>query len=151
MKNIVVVDIDGTLSKVGDRLKYLKHEPVDWDSFYDSCFEDEPIREIIDLVKFLRGKYMIVYCTGRRESVREITKRWLAKHIQGNEFAILDDFLIMRPNDDKRHDIHVKPEQLIKSGWDINRIAFVLEDRDSMVKKWREMGIKCLQVAEGDF
>ena len=151
MKNIVVVDIDGTLSKVGDRLKYLKQEPVDWDRFYDSCFEDEPIPEIINLVKSISHKYQIVYCTGRRESVREITKKWLARHMYGNDFLMLNDFLIMRPDGDNRHDIHVKPEQLMKAGWDLKRVAFVLEDRDSMVKKWRELGVKCLQVAEGDF
>lgn len=31
------------------------------------------------------------------------------------------------------------------------RVAFILEDRNSMVKKWRELGFKCLQVADGDF
>ena len=30
----VVVDIDGTLSKVGERLKYLQQDPPDWDRFY---------------------------------------------------------------------------------------------------------------------
>ena len=50
MKRIVVVDIDGTISQVGERLKYLKQEPKDWDSFYNDCFEDEPIEEMIDLV-----------------------------------------------------------------------------------------------------
>jgi hypothetical protein len=43
MKFIVIVDIDGTISKVGDRIKYLKQDPKDWESFYKDCFEDEPI------------------------------------------------------------------------------------------------------------
>lgn len=152
MDKIVLVDIDGTISKVGERLKYLQQKPIDWDSFYNSCFEDEPIDEIIDLVKHLSKKYQIVYCTGRRECVRDITKKWIQKHIHGNELALLfDDFLIMRPNGDKRHDTETKPDQLLKSGWKIDAIAFVLEDRNSMVKKWRDMGLKCLQVAEGNF
>ena len=71
MKRIVVVDIDGTISQVGERLKYLKQEPKDWDSFYNDCFEDEPIEEMIDLVYslYLQG-YQLVFCTGRRESCR---------------------------------------------------------------------------------
>jgi hypothetical protein len=59
--------------------------------------------------------------------------------------------ILMRPDGDKRHDTEVKPEMLNKFGVDLNEIAFVLEDRNSMVAKWRELGLKCLQVADGDF
>jgi hypothetical protein len=34
MQRTVVIDIDGTISYVGERLKYLQQEPKDWDSFY---------------------------------------------------------------------------------------------------------------------
>jgi hypothetical protein len=145
-KNIVVVDIDGTISKVGDRLKYLQQNPTNWDSFYESCFEDDPIIEIVELVKHLEKKYQILYCTGRRESVRKITVNWIDNFIGSNYIAIL-----MRPNGDKRHDTEVKPEMLNKFGIELDNVAFVLEDRNSMVNKWRELGLKCLQVADGDF
>lgn len=46
-KGIVICDIDGTISRVGDRLKYLQQNPKDWDSFYNDCFNDEPIREMV--------------------------------------------------------------------------------------------------------
>lgn len=150
MKNIIIVDIDGTLSKVGDRIKYLQQSPKDWDSFYSACFEDEPIQEITDLVRFLGGFHRVVFCTGRRESVRKETLKWLHCHLPG----IVDEEesdLLMRPNKDHRHDTLVKPEQVEKAGIDLNDIAFVLEDRNSMVAKWRELGLKCLQVADGDF
>ena len=146
MGNIVIVDIDGTISKVGDRLKDLQQEPKDWDAFYNSCFEDEPIAEIVSLVNLLNVNYEIVFCTGRRESVKGITIEWI-----GRNFVYLDFQLIMRPNGDFRHDTIVKPEQLEKAGIKLSDVAFVLEDRNSMVKKWRELGVKCLQVAEGDF
>jgi uncharacterized HAD superfamily protein len=145
MKKIVVVDIDGTVSKVGERLKYLKSKKPNWDKFYDSCFEDEPIQEVIDLVKVLEKNYDIVYCTGRRESVRAITHNWLINR------GLLVDKLLMRPNEDKRHDTEVKPEQLSNAGILLQEIAFVLEDRDTMVAKWRGLGLKCLQVNYGDF
>jgi hypothetical protein len=57
----------------------------------------------------------------------------------------------MRKNDDHRHDTEVKPELLRENGIGLETIAFVLEDRNSMVKKWRDLGLICLQVAEGDF
>ena len=50
-KNIVVVDIDGTIAKVGDRLKYFQQEKKDWDSFYEHCDEDEPIKDMCRLVE----------------------------------------------------------------------------------------------------
>lgn len=145
-KNIVIVDIDGTISKVGDRLKYLQQTPTDWDSFYGACFEDEPINEVIELVKHLGKKYQILYCTGRRESVRKITTDWIDRFVGAKYMMIL-----MRPDGDKRHDTEVKPEMLNKFGIGLDEIAFVLEDRNSMVTKWRKLGIKCLQVADGDF
>ena len=45
MKHIVVVDIDGTIAQIGDRLKYITHQnPKDYDAFYDHC--DEDIKEM---------------------------------------------------------------------------------------------------------
>lgn len=146
MKNIVVVDIDGTIAKVGDRLKYLQQAKKDWDSFYEHCDEDEPITDIIDVVQALYwDDYKIVFCTGRRESVRFKTVVW----IQKNCFSKFD--LLMRPDGDHRHDTEVKPELLANAGVSPKEVLCILEDRDSMVAKWRELGYRCLQVAEGKF
>jgi hypothetical protein len=143
-KEIIIVDIDGTIAKVGDRLKYLLMYPPDYDKFYASCFDDEPIQEMVDLVDNLQGAYRLVFCTGRREEVRDVTEKWLHRN------GLFGD-LLMRPNKDHRHDTEVKPEQLINSGIKLQEIAFVLEDRDSMVKKWRSLGLRCLQVDYGNF
>ena len=62
MKRTVIVDIDGTISKVGDRLKFLKQTPKDWDSFYNDCFEDEPILEIIDLDELRKKPHKSSVC-----------------------------------------------------------------------------------------
>jgi phosphoglycolate phosphatase-like HAD superfamily hydrolase len=152
MRKIVIVDIDGTISKVGERLKYLKQEPKDWDSFYKDCFEDEPIPAIIELVKNLdKAGYLIIFCTGRREQCRAKTIMWLRRYM--GKFAY--NAMFMRANNDEREDWEVKPEMLDnilrRSKIDKRQIAFILEDRTSMVKKWRELGYTCLQVADGDF
>lgn len=150
-KNIVIVDIDGTISKIGERLKYLQCEPKDWDSFYNDCFNDEPIPEIIMLVEALhKAKHQIVFCTGRRESVEGKTIEWIEKFI-GLDFFHYDYLLLMRADNDRRPDVEVKPELLRNAGIDFNEILFVLEDRDCMVKKFREMGLKCLQVTDGNY
>lgn len=147
MRKVIIVDIDGTISKIGERLKYLQQEPKDWDSFYNDCFEDEPITETCLLIETLSFAYDIVFCTGRREMCREKTVKWLNKYmsdVDANEYLLL-----MRPDNDHRHDTEVKPE-LIKN-INPNSIKFIFEDRNSMVKKWRELGFTCFQVADGDF
>ena len=151
-KNIVVVDIDGTIAKVGDRLKYLQQEKKDWDSFYEHCDEDEPIEDMVRLVSdFYEWGYNIVFCTGRRESVREKTRDW----IKDNLYMEYQYDLLMRKDKDWRHDTEVKPELLAKWMWcnkvEPSDIYLILEDRDSMVAKWRELGYRCLQVSEGKF
>ena len=105
----VIVDIDGTISKVGDRLKYLKQSPPDWDSFYEACDEDEPIQVVCDIVNKLSKTYEIVFCTGRRESVREKTLDFLVENLW---YASNGAFLLMRRDGDFRHDTEVKPELL---------------------------------------
>ena len=147
-KNIVVVDIDGTIAKVGDRLKYLQQEKKDWDAFYEHCDEDEPIKDIIELIELMQiHEYNIVFCTGRRESVRKKTEYWLFKNI----WCLREYKLLMRKDGNWRHDTEVKPELLQKAGITPDKVYFILEDRDSMVAKWRELGYRCLQVADGKF
>lgn len=144
-KNLIVVDIDGTISKVGDRIKHILGDVKDWDTFYSRCGEDDPIYAIIDLVVYMSRSFDVVFCTGRMENTRNITENWIAKHFPA-------DFrysLFMRPDGDYRHDIIVKP-QLI-SLLDKTQIKYILEDRNTMVAKWREMGFTVLQPSDGDF
>lgn len=147
-KNIIVVDIDGTIAKVGDRLKYLQQEKKDWDAFYEHCDEDESIEDMCRLVEdFYEWGYHIVFCTGRRESVREKTREWIKQHLAiGWNYGLL-----MRKDKDWRHDTEVKPELLTKAGGTLDNVYLILEDRDSMVAKWRELGYRCLQVTDGKF
>lgn len=150
MGKYVVVDIDGTVSIVGDRVKHLSEKPCNWDTFYARCGEDEPNKPIVQLVKnIMLSGYDVVYMTGRRDTEYKTTMIWLDK------FTICSPFIYMRKNGDFRHDTEVKPElmdQFFKdTGSNKGDISFILEDRNSMVKKWRELGYTCLQVAEGDF
>jgi hypothetical protein len=146
---MIIVDIDGTVSKVGDRINCITNGNKDWDSFYARCVEDEPIQTIIDLVYnlFICG-HDIIFCTGRSESVRKETLAWIYENFP-KKFMVTD--LLMRPNGDYRHDTETKIESCSNSGIMLQEIEFVLEDRNSMVEKWRSLGVTCLQVADGDF
>lgn len=139
----IVVDIDGTIAQVGDRLKCL--ETKDWDTFYARCSEDTPIKPIIDLVKMLAETYCIIFLSGRRESCRVDTTKWLG------EQGFFHYHLLLRGDKDHRHDTVAKPEKLLDYLGSYDDVGYVLEDRDSVVEKWRELGLTCLQVAKGDF
>jgi hypothetical protein len=150
----IIIDIDGTIAKPGDRLKFIQGPNKDWDAFYEACFDDEPIMTIIELIRLLNRSYELVFCTGRRESVRTKTADWLLDHVYLNGGAPTECMkakLLMRANNDYRHDAIVKPELLKNAGIEVTDVAFILEDRNAMVTKWRELGFTCLQVADGDF
>ena len=147
MRNIIVCDIDGTIAKVHpDRLKYIQGEKKDWDAFYGMCGMDEPYTDIIRLISELSLTHEIYFCTGRTEKVRELTYMWINAHYKGKINGLL-----MRNEGDKRHDTISKPEMLKELDLTQDKVHFILEDRNSMVKKWRELGYRCLQVQEGDF
>lgn len=141
---MIVFDMDGTLSIVGDRIKYLQQDPKDWDAFYVACDQDEPNTPIMRLCRILQSHDTIKIVTGRRESVREKTLQWLEKY----GVYIPSKNLHMRKDGDYRHDTLVKPELIEPFA---SQVDVIFEDRHSMVKKWRELGYTCLQVADGDF
>lgn len=152
MDKFVIVDIDGTIAKVGERLKYITQTPKDYEAFYNACDEDEAITPITELVDTLTCYYYIVFCTGRKEYCYEKTYKWLKNYM---DIDIENTPLLMRSKDDNRHDVEVKPELLFRwmreNHYTQENIAFILEDRTSMVNKWRELGFTCLQVANGDY
>jgi len=147
----IIVDIDGTIAKISEeRLAILNKKPIDYDAFYRCDFtKDEPIEVICNIVQdaISLGIYKIAFCTGRREEVREETEYWLANQ-QGFFYK---NKLLMRKNNDIRSDDITKPELLKNAGYTPDNVAFILEDRTRMCKKWRELGFTCLQVAEGNY
>ena len=141
---IMIFDLDGTLSIVGDRTKYL-HQG-EWNAFFEACDQDEvnePIASIYHAL-FLANTHLLKIVTGRCESVRQKTLSWCEDH----GIYIHAENLHMRQKEDFRHDIIVKPELIEPFK---NEIECIFEDRNCMVAKWRELGFCCLQVAEWDF
>lgn len=146
----IIVDIDGTIANCSHRTHFLGSTPKDWDSFYEACDGDSPYKDMLKLVHELYcAEYNILFCTGRRENIRVKTLKWLKDNIVW--FSIHNEQLLMRKDGDYRHDTVVKPEMLSNEGIMLQEIFLVLEDRNSMVKKWRELGLRCLQVADENF
>ena len=149
-KNIVIVDIDGTISKIGKRDKYLIKEPKDWDSFYKDDFDDEPIKEMIELVELLSKKYSIIFCTSRKEIIRDKTQLWIIKNFSFKS-GLWDSPILMRKISDNTSDPISKINALKEAKINLNNIAFVLEDRTCNVEMFRSLGLICFQVTDCKF
>lgn len=150
MTKTVIVDLDGTVADLSHRLHFIgaKYGPKYWDEFYAACGMDEPITEMVELVKLLRYTYDIVFVTGRPERSRDASVAWIKRHIY--EDGRMPPVLYMRKDKDYRSDDIVKREIWFNHLRD-TEIAFVLEDRARVVKMWRELGLRVLQVADGEF
>ena len=141
-RKAIIVDTDGTIATHYDSKGNQLREHHD----YAQVGIDLPVPEIIHLVQMYEYRgYHIVIVTGRMDHCRKETIEWL---IDNNvEF----DELFMRKFKDFRPDNIVKSEiyeAYIEEQYDVE---FVLDDRDRVVKMWRDRGLKVLQVAEGDF
>jgi len=143
---LIVCDIDGTIAEPGERLKYLEKDPPDYESFYRDSFMDEPIKAICDLVHELEAHHEIIFCTGRTDIVRSKTENWIIENIGIEDFTLL-----MRNSGDERHDTIVKPELLSEHSLSPDNVWFIIEDRNCVVKKWRELGYTVIQPREGEF
>lgn len=135
MPTAILCDIDGTLAHMVGRSPY-DGSRVDEDKL------DETIARLLDR---LNDKYKIILMSGRESSCRYATEEWLKKH------NIYYDHLFMRPEVDGRKDSVVK-EELFKMFVEPNyNVEFVLDDRNQVVEMWRSLGLKTLQVADGNF
>ena len=147
----IIVDIDGTLALRNDR------SPFD----YTKVGEDSPEFRMCNLIKALiesEELYTVFFLTGREDidNCRELTAEWLANNVYPglsmNGLVPEENWeLIMRPEGDHRSDEIVKKElweRWIKPWYDV---VAVFDDRDRVVKMWREEGLLCLQPYYGDF
>ena len=147
MKKAIIVDIDGTLADVEHRVHHVNKDQKDWKAFHDSMDQDRLNHWCAKLIEAMKHQgFDILFVTGRDEDYREKTQTWMKQH------QIQYDKLFMRAAVDFRSDSEVKKqiyEQEIKPFWEV---SFVVDDRLSVVKMWREeLGLVCLQCDWGDF
>lgn len=144
----LICDLDGTLCNAKHRIHHIEKNPKDWKSFFESARSDETNMWCLELMGSMRRSgYRILFVTGRGEEDRDLTERWLHDNvpwfIKYGESA--HPGLLMRPAGDRRPDYEVKAEiyrELIEPKY---HVLFVVEDRGSVVRMWRELGLTVLQ------
>ena len=133
----ILVDIDGTVALHGTR------SPFDETRVH----EDRPNRPVIRaVVAMCVANHALIFMSGRSESCRAATEDWLRRHV-----SPAWDGLYMRAAGDFRKDSVVKAELFdrhVRDRWDVQA---VFDDRDQVVRMWRDLGLTVFQVADGNF
>lgn len=147
-KKDIIFDIDGTLANCEHRQAFLRVKPRNWKAFKNAIHLDTPRHDIIWFANILYSiGNRIIIATARSEDEREATEKWL------KDVAELTCFekIYMRETGDYRDDAIVKMEILEQMRNDGYNPTVVFDDRDRVVKAWREAGLCCLQVNYGNF
>lgn len=145
----ILCDLDGTLALMGDR------------SPYDAsrCDElDKPNWPVIECVKAMYARGVkVIFFSAREDKDRAPTQRFIDKWVLTDD---VDDSLkqipiqyqlFMRPTGDQRNDGIMKEIMFNEHIRGKYNVRFILDDRDRVVSKWREMGLTAFQVAPGNF
>lgn len=130
----IIVDMDGTLSEMGDRSPY-DGDRVD----EDTCHEH--VKMVVNNYKDRYGPLANVFVFSAREDkgkCREKTLKWL------NDNNVLYDQLVLRKEKDHRRDWIVKYEMFNENVRDKFNIKLVLEDRAQMLRYYDRMNLPVL-------
>ena len=173
MKKTVIFDLDGTLAIIEKRRiksgSPTGNKPVqakmDWDVFFaaENIQLDEPNHPVIKMAQmFHNDGFKIVIFSGRNDRSFHTTKEWLEK------FDVPFDLLVLRPDkfqadpwpiangNPATKAMRFMPDEILKKEMldtfvDIDDVFLVVDDRDKVVKMWRDLGLNTFQVAPGNF
>lgn len=139
----IIVDVDGTLAHgVKGNGREGHRGPFEWHKVKDDTV-DEAVKGIVN--RYYLDGYRIIIVSGRDGVAYQDTFDWL----QYNNVCF--NYLYTRAVGDNRNDAIFKQEIFDLHIRDKYNVKLVLDDRDRVVKMWRSLGLKVLQVAEGDF
>tara|TARA_R100001443_G_scaffold34099_1_gene47891 strand:- start:4053 stop:4562 length:510 start_codon:yes stop_codon:yes gene_type:complete len=167
-KKTVIFDLDGTLANIDVRRdKSMKpNGKLDWEIFAapNSIKNwDTPNEPVIKMAQmFHQDGFKIVIFSGRNDRGFDATVDWLVW------WDVPFDLLVMRPDKFKdkswpiadgnpaTFDMRFMPDEILKKKMldtfvDIDDVFLVVDDRDKVVKMWRDLGLNTFQVAPGDF
>jgi predicted kinase len=135
----ILVDVDGTLAHMGT-----KRKAFDWDKVgLDTV--DEMVRAVVNswaVQSLTTEDRRVIVLSGRDGVCRSETEQWLRNN------SIVFDTLIMREPNDMRKDTIVKEEIFWRDIANNYDVQFVIDDRPSVCRMWRELGLKVFQVGD---
>lgn len=172
----VIFDLDGTLADVSDRRALAEERQAsfvkplqrngetnhlykkrvaqenknEWWKVWqdpDNIKLDKPNKPVVALCKLIKEFWgcAIIITSARTDRNMRVTKDWLSQH------NIYYDEIIMRPDGDFTPDNKFKSRVLKNIILPYYEPQVVFDDRNQVVRMWRDKGIPCFQVADGDF
>lgn len=133
LEEAIIVDVDGTLAHITDR------DPYD----ASRAMEDTISDAVSNIVAMAYGHgYKVVILTGRHSGHLQVTKDWLEHH--GVEY----DEIHCRQEGDDRPDFEIKKELYDQNVRGKYNIKYVIDDRPSVCRMWRSLGLVTLQVGD---
>jgi len=136
----LIMDLDGTLAIFEGVRNGLDFSDVTKDKV------NEVVKEVLIMYKKYDRKRKIIVISGRpnTKNVYQQSLFWLKK----NKIPFDKLFLVDREGLPDAENKKFFYQTKIKDKYQID---FVLEDRNSVVKMWREIGLVCFQVAETNY
>lgn len=122
-QTIAVIDIDGVVADVRHRLHYLRG-PKRWNGFFAGAADDPLLDVGAALVNDLAREHDIVWLSGRPESLRAVTQRWLDAHL------LPAGELLLRAAGDFRPAVQTKLERMHELARHATVAAVVDDDPD---------------------
>lgn len=132
----ILVDVDGTLAHIDSSDP---RDPYDASRAMEDICDDAV--SAVSAMCYQHG-YHVIILTGRHSGHLEVTKEWLSEN--GIEY----DAIYCREEGDTRPDYIVKRELFNEHIRDKYNVKFVIDDRPSVCRMWRSLGLKVLQVGD---
>jgi predicted kinase len=144
----IIVDLDGTLAIHNGR------DPYDAENCHLDLVDDAVstiIWALAEAFDKLGPDFKVFFLSGREgtKSVKAKTLKWLQEKIWVDDYNY--ELLMREEGDSKRPDFNVKYDLFNENIRGRYNILFAMDDRDQIVRLWREMKIKTLQVGYGNF
>jgi len=143
----VIFDLDATLCDDAHRAHLLEEED-NYHAYNSKLAGDRPIQSVLNLLNFAKSEgKQIVILTGRSEAFFDATEVWLYHNVN---LRPSDYKLFMRPIGDHRPNaLHKQSvyEREIKPNYIVN---FAIDDNESVVEMWKQLGLKTLRVLSGE-
>lgn len=134
LPSAIICDLDGTLAL------YTKEERGHYDHHLAASDKvNVAVRKVISVFAYQQA-CTIIYLTGRDNRYTQQTSDFLRLN------GCPNGMLLMREHPDNRRDTVYKLEMFNKHVRGKYNVLFCLEDRDRVVKLWRDLGLACWQV-----
>ena len=141
LEECIIVDMDGTLAHMDGRISRHGEKVAAYrdDDAHDDTLDDA-VANIVGMA--YQNGYKVIVFTGRKAKSLPVAKKWLKDN------GVQYDEIHARMDNDKRADTIVKKEMYQAFVEGKYKVKYIIDDRPSVCRMWRELGLKVMQVGD---